>query len=148
MLDVRDTFDCERCSLWMVDREKNELWSKVFDTTVHKSAERSSSKAGAEGGIVVLEAGKGISGYAASADEFVSVPDVYKDPRFNQAIDRRTKTRTRNMMCGPVHDSEGKVVAVVSILNKNGGGHFDANDERLLRMLAEHVGHFIDHVGN
>ncbi len=38
-----------------------------------------------------------------------------QDPRFNQTVDRETGYRTRTMLCMPIRDNYGNVVAVVQV---------------------------------
>ena len=65
----------------------------------------------------------------------MNIADAYADPRFNQEVDRRTGYRTRSILCAPVVDVGGRVVAVLQLLNRLDGEPFDEDDERLLGRL-------------
>lgn len=103
-------------------------------------------------------------GACASSGESLIVQDAYKDKRFNQENDKKFGYRTRNIMCVPVleqgmvedegdkpaqdkPDSEKKVLAVVQLVNKRDGSGWNHDDERTARMLARHVGIFLEQVG-
>ena len=79
---------------------------------------------------------------ALRAGYTLSVDDAYEDSRFHRAVDEETNFKTRSVMCVPVLDDAGDVVAVVQMINAE-RGVFDANDEKLGRMLAKHVAIFM-----
>ena len=56
-------------------------------------------------------------------------------------MDLRTGFKTRNVLCQPVraHRGGGEVVAVIQMLNKANGGHFDSNDEETLLLCTQRV---------
>src|SRR5260370_42671755 len=72
--------DCDRASIFLLDRERHELWSKVA--------------LGSEE-ILRFDAGLGIAGTTALTGKSINVSDAYGDPRFYPAIDGRTGYRTR-----------------------------------------------------
>jgi putative ABC transport system ATP-binding protein len=109
----------ERATLFLVDRERGELWSKV---TQEKEEIRFPMQAG-------------VAGYVARTGKPMNVRDAYQEPLFNPEIDQRTGYRTRSILCMPVLDSRGEVFAVMQLLNK-AGGDFDAADEKTFRDSA------------
>ena len=48
----------------------------------------------------------------------VNVPNAYRDARFNQAVDRSSGYRTNSILCVPMKDQFGKVIAAVQVINK------------------------------
>ena len=113
--------DADRCSLFVLDRERGELWSKVAQ--------------GAEG-VIRFSLDSGIAGSVARSGQSLSIPDAYSDPRFNRAVDVTTGYRTGSILCVPMTDAAGEVTGVLQALNKKGGGPFDGEDEELLRALG------------
>lgn len=114
----------ERSTLFVVDPERGELWSRV-----------------AEGASEIrLPLGRGIAGAVAASGEPVAIPDAYADPRFDPATDQRTGFRTRSILCVPLTDHEGRVVGALQALNKRDGQAFDAHDADLLTALAAQAG--------
>jgi len=119
--EVTKVMEAERSSLFLVDRERNELWSKIAQ--------------GLEVREIRLKIGMGISGYVAQTGKIVNIPDAYADPRFNQETDRRTGFRTRNILCTPMLNTRNEVIGVLQVLNKR-EGVFTAEDEELILALS------------
>src|ERR1700686_830281 len=72
--EVISLLDCDRASIFLLDRESNELWSKV---------------ALGSDEILRFDARLGIAGTAALTGESVNIGDAYSDPRFDTAVDDR-----------------------------------------------------------
>ena len=117
--------NADRSSLFVVDEERAELWSKIAQ--------------GLEVREIRVPIGQGIVGRVAAAGERVNIPDAYADVRFNQEVDRSTGYRTRSILCAPVRDRSGRIVAVLQLLNRLDGAPFDADDERLLDAFVGQV---------
>ncbi|MBS2021016.1 MAG: GAF domain-containing protein [Deltaproteobacteria bacterium] len=122
------TVEADRCSLFLVDHQKGELWSKVAQ------------------GLGVREIrfpmDRGIAGAVAKHNKIENIPDAYDDARFNRDFDKQTGYRTRAILCVPMRSLDGEVVGVLQALNKVGGasgehlGVFSAEDEELLMALG------------
>jgi putative nucleotidyltransferase with HDIG domain len=111
--------DCDRATVFFVDQEKNELWSKVA--------------LGAS--EIRFPIGRGIAGTVAATGQTINIPDAYADPRFNQDIDKRTGYKTNNLLTFPMTGHDGRVIGVFQAINKHGGG-FTGDDEDTLASLA------------
>lgn len=118
------SIDADRGTLYLVDPFKQELWSKVLQ--------------GSNMVEIRLQMGKGIAGYVAQTGEVINIPDAYGDPRFNPDVDKRTGYRTRNMLCMPMKNKDGKIIGVFQLLNKKEGA-FQADDERFIDALSAHA---------
>lgn len=112
--------EADRCTLFILDRQRNELWSRVAQ--------------GAKTEIRV-PVGQGISGSVAQTGEVVNLHDAYEDPRFQRDWDLKTNYRTRSILCVPMRDTRGEVTGVIQALNA-ADGTFDAEDEELLIALG------------
>lgn len=111
--------EADRCTLFLVDRERGELWSRV-----------------AQGGASIrVPLGAGIVGVVASTGEPVRIADAYADPRFHRGIDLATGYRTNTVLAVPMRNTRGEVVGVLQALNRR-EGVFGAEDEELLGALA------------
>jgi HD-GYP domain-containing protein (c-di-GMP phosphodiesterase class II) len=111
--------EAERCTLFVADRERGELWSKVA--------------LGA--GEIRVPLRSGIAGAAASSGAAVRVDDARADPRFNPEVDRATGFTTRSVLAVPMWNTRGEIVGVLQALNRR-GGPFGDEDEELLSALA------------
>jgi signal transduction protein with GAF and PtsI domain len=126
------TVQAERASLFLVDHEKKELWTKV--ALGLKDSE-----------IIRVKMGEGIAGQVASTGNCVLIQDAYADARFSHSHDDASGFKTRDILCCPVLDSGDTVIAVVQFLNKR-EGTFDDNDVKLAELLCSHVALFIETV--
>ena len=80
--------------------------------------------AGADGIVGTrLDPGRGIAGFVAATGQSLTVRDVPSDPRFARDVGERTGYVPAEMQCVAVHDSDGDVVAVISLLDRD---HDDA----------------------
>jgi adenylate cyclase len=115
----------DRSSLFVVDEAQRELWSKIAQ--------------GLEVREIRVPIGQGIAGRVAATGETINIPDAYADARFSQEVDRRTGYRTRSILCAPVIDVGGRVVAVLQLLNRLDDEPFDEDDERLLGSFVGQI---------
>lgn len=122
MQETTRVLNAERSSLFLVDAEKAELWSKVAQ--------------GVEDVVLRFPISTGIAGHVARTGEVVNIPDAYADARFNPEIDRGTGFHTRSILVVPLKNRHGKVIGVVQTLNARSGVAFDASDVELLIALA------------
>lgn len=126
ILDVAKSHTyAERGTIFLVDEATNEIWSLIAH--------------GLEKQEIRLPMGKGIAGHVAKAGEVVLIPDAYSDPRFNPEVDKRTGYRTRTILCVPIRNKAGKVLAALQLLNKAQGA-FTEEDADFLMTLSGHMG--------
>lgn len=64
----------------------------------------------------------------------MNIPDAYADPRFNPEVDKRTGFRTHNILCLPIRNKAGKIVAALQLLNKKKGAFSDEDSDFLLTL--------------
>ncbi|MHC4917354.1 MAG: GAF domain-containing protein, partial [Planctomycetota bacterium] len=114
--------DADRSSLFLYDREADELWSKVAQ--------------GLDSRELRFPAGSGLAGHAARTGEVLNILDAYEDGRFNQEFDRETGYRTRQVLCVPLFRRAGEVIGVAQALNKRSGEGFTGEDVHRLETLA------------
>ena len=117
----------DRSSLFLVDEEKKELYSKIAQGSKE----------------IRFSIGAGIAGVVAQTKTIINISDAYQDSRFNQEFDRKSGYCTRTILCSPLVTHEGKVVGVLQVLNK-AQGTFSAYDEYLLQALANHAAIALD----
>ena len=51
-----------------------------------------------------------------------------------------TGYRTKSMMCSPIKDSDGDVIGVSQVINKNNDGYFSKNDETVFEKYLQFCG--------
>ncbi len=121
--EATSLLSCERASIFLLDRERNELSSKV---------------ALGSDEILRFDARRGIAGNTALTGNTINVRDAYSDPRFYTAIDDKTGYRTRNVLAVAVRNQHAEIIGAFEVLNKRSGA-FSARDEESLSALASHA---------
>jgi len=109
----------DRASLFLLDRERGELWSKVA--------------LGSE--EIRFDARLGIAGAVALTGQTINVEDAHQDPRFYKEIDLRSGYRTLTLLAIPLRTHEGEIIGTFEVLNKKTGA-FSKADEEILKALA------------
>ncbi|MBQ4122654.1 HD domain-containing protein [bacterium] len=117
--------NADRCTVFLYDKEKNELWSKVA--------------LGLESSEIRFCADKGIAGAVVKKGKTVRIKDAYRDKRFNPDIDKITGYKTYNMLCMPIHNIKYEIIGVFQVLNKK-SGNFTDSDEDILFAIGTNAG--------
>ena len=100
----RSIVSADRCSLWLVDEDNGELWTKV----AHGVNE------------LRIPHNAGFVGYSVRTGEPLLIKDAYQDPRFDRRSDEKTHYRTTSVMTVPLMNSMGHVMGVFQAINKQG----------------------------
>jgi len=124
MKTVTQVMNADRSSLFLVDRDTGEIWSKVAQGVSE----------------IRLPMGTGIAGHVAQTGETVNIPDAYLDPRFNRDSDERTGYRTQTILCMAITNPRGEIIGSIQVLNKLDGTSFSADDEELLGAFCSLAG--------
>ena len=116
----------DRCSLWLVDEDSGELWTKV----AHGVSE------------LRIPYNAGFVGYSVRTGEPLLIKDAYQDPRFDRRSDEKTHYRTTSVLTVPLMNSAGGVMGVYQAINKQGEnelgetGVFSIQDLERLSLTA------------
>lgn len=119
MDEVKRALKADRCTVFLLNKHKNELWSKV----AHGERE------------IRFPGYLGVAGYVATTGHILNIPDAYADPRFNREIDKKTGYHTSNMLTFPMRNKLGEIIGVFQVLNKY-DGPFTKEDEQLLDTIS------------
>ena len=114
--------NAERTSLFIYDKERGCLWSRVAEG----EGGRTITLGMDEPGIIV---------HVARIGQPLRVDDAYREPLFNREVDRITGYHTRTILCFPVRNYHGELIGVMETMNKK-SGVFDYADERLLSIMS------------
>ena len=114
----------ERATVFLVDREREEIWSLVG--------------LGLEQQEIRMPINQGLAGWVATHGESVNIEDAYQDERFVRASDQRTGYRTRSLLCHPIRNNNDQIIGVLQLLNKKSGA-FNAGDQGFLEAISLHV---------
>ncbi|HKE21373.1 MAG TPA: sigma-54-dependent Fis family transcriptional regulator [Bryobacteraceae bacterium] len=121
--EATNLLGCDRASIFLLDRERNELLSKV---------------ALGSDEILRFDARLGIAGSTVMSGRSINVRDAYGDARFYTAIDGQTGYRTRNVLAVAMRNQRGEIIGAFEALNKHVGA-FTTRDEESLCALASHA---------
>jgi len=123
---LKEVIGADRCSIFIVDNVKNELW-----TTHADGVER-----------IIVPRDKGIVGHTLDVKKPVIVNDAYSDEHFLQEIDKKTGYKTKNIVAVPIFDSHRNIIGVLELLNKEAG--FDNEDVKFMIFFAHYVSGFLE----
>ncbi|MGE5702219.1 MAG: HD domain-containing phosphohydrolase [Clostridia bacterium] len=98
----RELIVADRCTLWLLDTNKNELWTRV----AHGVQE------------IRIPAKSGLVGSAVHNGEAIIIADAYQDQRFNQSVDKQTGYRTKSILVTPIRNNNGDIVGAYQAINK------------------------------
>lgn len=120
MQKVTLVMNADRSSLFLVDHEKQQLWTRV-----------------AQGASEIrLPLGEGIAGDVAQTGVTANIPDAYEDKRFNRDFDSKTGYRTKSILCMGIRNQNGKIIGTIQVLNKKDDTAFSESDEALLAAFC------------
>lgn len=120
--ETKNAMQADRCTVFLWDKDTDELWSKVA-LGLEESKE------------IRFPADKGLAGYVVKSGDTVNIVDAYKDSRFNPEVDTKTGYRTKTILCMPITNNNKEIIGAIQVLNKI-GGVFTANDEDLLVAIG------------
>ena len=114
----------DRCTVWIVNEEKQTIWTKIAH------------------GIdpIELPIDSGIVGSAIVNEQKLIIEDVYEDDRFNPDIDKMTGYSTKSMMVIPMFDNDYKIIGAFQVMNHRGDkGSFDERDMQRLMLASTYA---------
>jgi adenylate cyclase len=127
-LKIGQILQADRTIIFLVDGDKNQLWSKVTPTDTGQSRS------------LRIPLKVGIAGTVAATAKPLNISDAYQNPLFKPEIDERPGYRTKSLLCMPILSSSRQVVAVVQLLNKQNGQPFNQEDEKNFQEFAASIG--------
>jgi HD-GYP domain-containing protein (c-di-GMP phosphodiesterase class II) len=128
----REMIVSDRCTVWLLDTQKNELWSKV----AHGLDE------------IRIPSSAGLVGYAVTNDQAVFIHDAYTNEEYkaylqNGALrtDLQTGYRTKALMVIPFRNSQGEIMGAYQAINKlTASGQFSDKDMEYLTLASSYAG--------
>jgi type II secretory ATPase GspE/PulE/Tfp pilus assembly ATPase PilB-like protein len=136
--DLRNLFDVEQLTLYAVDRERRELYSKYLLDPIDGVQE-----------IRVPINERSVSGYCARHGKILNIADAYNEtelvainPRlsFDRSWDERSGFRTRQMLAVPILYERKYLMGALLLLNKRSAGKFTTEEESFVREVADTLG--------
>lgn len=118
MDEAKKLMNADRSTLWLIDEERNQLWTKIPINGVKKELR------------IPKDAGS-FAGQVAITGEPLLIPfDLYDHPnsQTSKDTDKRTGYRTCSMLCMPVFNADRQLIGVTQLVNKRRQGEHPAYD--------------------
>ncbi len=116
MDEAKELMSADRSTLWLIDRDRHELWTKI-------TQDNGSTKE------LRVPIGKGFAGIVAASGKKLNIPfDLYDHPDSDTAkqIDQQNGYRTCSLLCMPVFNADQQLIGVTQLVNKRKSGDFPA----------------------
>jgi GAF domain-containing protein len=149
MEEAKKLTNADRSTLWLLDNDERELWTEIlFDDGSFKE--------------IKIKVSQGYAGKVAATKKLLNIPfDLYNHPESETArkTDQQTGYRTCSLLCMPVFNPDGDLIAVTQLINKRKSGDFselslvydqevpnefqtsfDESDEKYMQIFNNQVG--------
>jgi adenylate cyclase len=140
-LHAKELVQADRCTVFMLDLQRGELWSVSTDT----------------GKEIRIPKDKGIAGECCMDKKIINIEDAYQDSRFNPAFDKASGYHTQSILAvpilageadktidGPENKDDILIFGVVQMINKTEFdgqvGVFDEEDVNVIETFSSFVG--------
>jgi len=140
LVDLKDEilglFDAERLTLYAVDAERKEIYSKFLDIDEVKE-------------IRVPISEQSIAGFVAKYRRPINIGDAYNRVElnaispaliFDSSWDTKSGFRTKQILTYPIVAENKYLVGVIQLVNKKSGGHFTKKDEESVVEITKTLG--------
>jgi signal transduction histidine kinase len=121
---VTEVLSAEGCSLMLADHSTGELVFKIPAGPAERFLREQR-----------MPLAQGIAGWVATHGEPLRIADVKDDERFYVGMDALSGFRTDSILAVPLQ-VKGRTTGVIEVINKRGGGGFEADDEQWLSILS------------
>jgi len=121
----------DRCTLLLLDKTENKLWSRVTS--------------GGEAICIEIPADKGIAGEVVKSKKILNVTNAQDHPMFDSSVDAKTGYKTVSILAVPIigNNSE-EVLGVIEMINRLDPTQkvpiaFDGQDQHLINTFMKHI---------
>ncbi|MDB9379778.1 adenylate/guanylate cyclase domain-containing protein, partial [Nodularia sphaerocarpa] len=111
---AKELMNADRSTLWLIDRDRHELWTKITQDNGSTRELR-------------VPIGKGFAGMVAASGQKLNIPfDLYDHPDSDTAkqMDQQNGYRTCSLLCMPVFNADQELIGVTQLVNKKKSGDF------------------------
>jgi len=108
MAKAKQLMNADRSTLWLIDADRNEIWTKI-------ETEDGSLKE------IRIPVGVGFAGQVAASGEMLNIGfDLYDHPGAEKSkeLDQQNGYRTCSLLCMPIRNADGELIGVTQLLNK------------------------------
>ncbi len=119
-----DLFDSQIAQVFLVDKDKNELWSFPFMDNSNE--------------IRRIKVGEGLLSNCASTGQIINLINPSVDQIFNKQIDSIEYVDDEDLLLYPVKNNSGEIICIIQLINSGKGG-FTKNDEEILSEISKDI---------
>ena len=116
MNEAKELMNADRSTLWLIDRDRHDLWTKIYQADGIAKELR-------------VPMGQGFVGIVAATGKKLNIPfDLYQhsDSGTAQKIDQSNGYRTCSLLCMPIFNRDQELIGVTQLVNKKKVGDFPA----------------------
>ncbi|HNY28822.1 MAG TPA: ATP-binding protein [Candidatus Sumerlaeota bacterium] len=128
MEESKQAMDSEASSCMLYDDATDELY---FEVALGEKGDEVKS--------IRLKRGQGIGGTCLAEARTLVVNDAQSDDRHDRRADQKATFVTRNLVATPMR-CYGKIIGVLEVLNKRDNESFNADDVKILEVIADQAG--------
>ncbi|EQC33122.1 hypothetical protein SDRG_09110 [Saprolegnia diclina VS20] len=122
---IQTLIGADRCSLYLVDKNKGELWTLQGEVDIR------------------IPWHQGISGAVAQEGNVINLLNAYDDARFNKEVDQKLGYKTQTILALPLRGKKTDVIGVLQLINKT-DGVFTTDDEEILGVFLTIAGPILE----
>jgi len=122
MTEISKSLDADRNTLFLVDWDRMELWSKFAEKL--------------EIDRIKVELKMGLVGLSVLSRKLINTANAHEDLRFNPEIDGKTGFRTESLISAPFFSKEGDVMGAVELLGKKTGIFTKEDENNILKITS------------
>jgi len=123
---AKEIIGAERCSIFMYDSKKHELW-----TTLADGVEK-----------IIVDSESGLVGETLKIKKPIVENNAYSNKYFLSNVDKETGYRTKSVITAPIFNSNREILGVLQLLNKDGG--FDNEDAKFMIFFSHYISGFLE----
>jgi adenylate cyclase len=116
MNEAKELMNADRSTLWLIDRDRHDLWTKIYQADGIAKELR-------------VPMGQGFVGIVAATGKKLNIPfDLYQhsDSGTAQKMDQSNGYRTCSLLCMPIFNRDQELIGVTQLVNKKKVGDFPA----------------------
>ncbi|HAG84839.1 MAG TPA: adenylate/guanylate cyclase domain-containing protein [Cyanobacteria bacterium UBA12227] len=131
MDEAKELMNADRSTLWLIDRDRNDLWTKITVENGSKKELRVPMGVGFVGQVAQQNDEKNTKPNEGTNGEkkvvILNIPfDLYNHPdsETSKRLDQENRYRTCSLLCMPVFNADGELIGVTQLVNKKKKGDF------------------------
>jgi putative ABC transport system ATP-binding protein len=132
MLKVQQMLGARHASMFIVDAERNMLYSRIAKTVDGRRR------------LVEVPLGDGLAGHVARSGQGINLFELAASPFFETVFGAEEDVRENRLLCMPILDRKNSVLAVLQMVKRAEDPEFTEEDERNFGEFVEPLGMMLE----